>query len=45
MLIKIMSLEGCNPSPLLKLFHNHNYLGYFPHYKVTNQFLKITAQE
>lgn len=45
MLTKIMSLEGCTLSPLVKLLHNHNYLGYFPHYRVTNQLLRMTAPD
>ena len=39
MILKMMELEGCAFGGIVELLHNHNYLGYFPHYGVTNQLL------
>lgn len=41
MILKIVSFEGFAWPQLLELLNNHNYLGYFPSYKVTNTILEL----
>ena len=45
MLSKIMGLEGCKVTPLIQLLHHHNYLTYFPHYRVTNRLLNMFTED
>jgi hypothetical protein len=45
MLLKVMAFPNAPLQSIHTLLENHNYLGYFPHYAVTQQFLSLAATD
>ena len=45
MLEKAMSFEDASLDPILDIFHNHNYLSYFPSYETTFKFLSLAEKD